>query len=193
MNLFSFANMREHATHLIYQATGWWGVAAQSALRQGHYNLIGTRHEHEELYLARFWLTPPAKLPDGTFDSGNSVLLHAFARGDDDQALHDHPWNFRTTILQGWYEEHLVPLEWTVHLKGFAAEQGFTGPPWDERIETRNVSESVIHQATDLHCIGKIAPYTWSLVVTESRHRSWGFYPPGQPWIGWREYLGKMK
>lgn len=35
-----------------------------------------------------------------------NIYLHKFAHGDDDRALHDHPWPSASLILDGRYREH---------------------------------------------------------------------------------------
>jgi hypothetical protein len=130
------------------------------------------------------WVSPPVLNKAGSrerFKAGNSLLLHYFFRGDDDQALHDHPWAFRTRILTGGYLEHLPPREWRPHDP--------KGPAWDKRIVPRNAGEEVVHMATDLHCVGVVQPGTFTLVDTGPREREWGFHPPGMPWINADDYL----
>lgn len=182
----------------------WWVHAAFDALTQGRMHLIPQRNDRDALYLARFWLTPPK--PDrndpGRWESAESVLLHYFATGDDDQALHDHPWNFQTTILAGEYDEHLPPYAWesvmpptTTWRRGHAHFtesdwKAMGGPAWNQRIETRRAGETIRRDRMDLHCVGRVAPGTWTLVRTGQRLRDWGFHPPGKPWVPWREFLG---
>jgi len=174
----------------------WHKDAALHAIGRGAFQVITTR-DGKSLYLLRCWLTiPRPQSPDGgdgsRWESGNSVLLHYFARGDDDQSLHDHPWNFTTRILAGGYIEHLPPESWRVahpsHRDGYRL--GIPGPDWEAVLRPRGAGDTIIHQAEDLHCVGSTAPGTWTLVSTGARRREWGFHPPGKPWIGYREYLG---
>lgn len=37
-----------------------------------------------------------------------SCYLHIFHRSDNEDALHDHPWDFVTFVIWGWYREHLA-------------------------------------------------------------------------------------
>jgi hypothetical protein len=64
--------------------------------------------EHIKGYMLRYWLfnrydrkTRRAIHPWIPL----SARVHHILREDDDRALHDHPWNARTFILQGWYDE----------------------------------------------------------------------------------------
>lgn len=179
----------------------WWVCAALEKLRCGHYFAITGRNDYD-LYLMRLWLSAPQVLAsdDGgeRFDSGDSILLHWFARGDDDEALHDHPWDFSTEILAGGYTEHLPTGGWLANAwlgKRLIAIDPHTlpGPDWQARTVRRNAGERVVKQATDLHCVGAVDPGTWTLVRTGPRVRDWGFHPPGRPWVPWRQYLDEAK
>lgn len=174
--------MVEYAT-----ADDWWKRAAAAAYAAGHSRIITGRNDGDA-YLLRFWLTPPEKGDDQGFESGNSVLLHVFARGDDDAALHDHPWDFQTTILSGGYWEHLPSAFWERYLAACTDVQ-LRGPQWNARREFRDTGATVRHQATDLHCVGEVLPNTVTLVRTGPRIRSWGFHPEGEPWVPYKQFL----
>lgn len=172
----------------------WYKDAALHAIGRHHYQVIHTR-DGKGLYLLRCWLTRPQKespRPEfgSQWESGNSVLLHYFARGDDDQSLHDHPWDFTTRILAGGYVEHLPPESWLAPLRWDGCPLGEPGPDWEAVLRPRGVGETIAHAAEDLHCVGKTEPGTWTMVTTGPRRREWGFHPPGKPWVGYREYLG---
>lgn len=151
----------------IYIQNGWQARAASRAMNCGDARLIEGRASNQ-IYLARFWLHSAKRLPDGQFDSGNSVLLHWIARDDDDGALHDHPWSFRSNIVSGGYVEEL---------------------PGGRRIE-RKCGDVFNRKATDLHRVVDVQPDTWTLVLTGPKERSWGFLPDGGTWTDWRTYLG---
>jgi hypothetical protein len=173
-----------------WQYSPFWGYQrAWRAIRDGRYQIITGRRD-AQVYLVRMWLVeePPlqehVRAGDGAaFESGSQVLLHYFARGDDDAALHDHPWNFTTTILQGGYYEHLPPFDWHPSDGG--------GPPWDQMRVLRRAGETIHRKATDLHCVGSIIPGTMTLVSTGPRIRPWGFFPPGKPWQLWTDFLAQ--
>ena len=158
----------------------WWHQAALEAYGRGNYRAITGRND-DAIYLLRFWLTPPQLGPDQGLESGDSILLHFFARGDDDQALHDHPWDFTTTILTGGYWEHLPPADWQ--------PDNPLGPAWNARTESRSPGQSVFRVAEQLHCVGQVFPGTVTLVRTGKRRRDWGFHPCGETWTPWRTYL----
>lgn len=169
----------------------WWEREAARAWLNRDAWVIPVRNG-TDVYFVRFWLSPAIRRQGSAggevIESGDSLLLHYFARGDDDAALHDHPWDFRTTILAGWYEEHLPPTEWQ---RG-TIDDG-PGPAWDKRRERRCAGDIVGHLSTDLHCVGDVSFGTWTLVRTGPRVRDWGFHPPGKPWIGYKAFLDERK
>lgn len=163
------------------RSTTWWEKAASDAVKQGFYRLIDSPTDHT-VYLARFWLTPPTLDPDGTFDSGDSVMLHYFGRPDHDRALHSHPWKgFRTTILSGGYCEELPPENWRVGSR--LGPKANANPVW------RVAGETIVHQPTDLHCVSALRPNTWTLMVTGPTVQRWHFHPEGEPIIDSEDYL----
>ena len=170
---------------ILKQPHTWWEQAAIEATIAGHsHHIIG--RQDESLYLSRFWLTSPIIDDRGRLESGNSTLLHFFHRGDDDEALHDHPWDFNTTVLSGGYTEQLPPpLVGMVYWK--------SGPELlSEYALKRRVGDRVFKKAHDLHMAMNPLPDTWTLVTTgaRSKNRDWGFHPPGKKWVPWQEYLG---
>lgn len=164
----------------------WWERLAALLVEEGRFWVYGTRTPGG-LYLARMWVSPPRlaapKSKDGSapYDAERSLLLHYFFRGDDDKALHDHPWWFRTQILAGGYHEHLPSVSWRPGSE--------LGPAWDKRVIFRAKDDVVVHQAADLHCVGLIEPGTFTLVQTGAEVREWGFHPPGKPWVPSRVFL----
>lgn len=171
----------------------WWAVAARSALLSGRAALHSTRDDANKLLFARFWLTPPRVGSSGRLDSGDSVLLHVLA-SPDSGALHSHPWDFTTTILNGWYSERLPTKDWQDEYSGSwirgekITATLMTGPETTELRHVR-VGQTIHHKATDIHSIAEVGEGTWTLVRTGPKERPWGFFPAGQPWIPYDQYL----
>lgn len=172
-------------------------TVALNCLERGWWKLIPTR-DGSGPYLFRFWPTAPRMRADGEADSGGGPRLHWMVRGDDDEALHDHPWDLWGRILQGGYHEHVPPADW-LNARG---EDRRRGPAWNECIVVRKTGDTFNHRAEDLHCVGElldpairpngtIDPMrgSWSEVQMGKRRRDWYFHPPGQPRVPWRDYL----
>ena len=170
----------------------WWFKAASDSIKRGHWVAI-TERDNDDLYLARFWLSNPelSTVPDREheYESGQSMMLHYFIRPDTDKALHDHPWDFSTTILTGSYQEHLPTDEWLKEFNILGNQEFILGPPWGDNIVTRTAGQTIHHKSTDLHCIGSIQEHTWSMVTTRERIARWGFHPEGEVWTESKEYL----
>jgi hypothetical protein len=99
-------------------------------------------------YMRRYWLLPMSwNLPF-------TIRVHHILLPDADPYLHDHPWNWRTIILRGWYfEEDVFGLK---HRR----LEGFTGG---------NTAET-------FHRIDRVSPGgVWTLFIMGRRRNAWGF------------------
>lgn len=117
--------------------------------------------ESENPYLRRWWLYREEK--------GPSVYLHQILRDDDDRALHDHPWDNVTLVLDGIVKDVSLYRE------------KILGP-----------GEVLHRRATDAHrleveCFDQGC--AWTLFVTGPKVREWGFLCQG----GWRHWKTFVK
>lgn len=106
--------------------------------------------------------------------AANNVFVHIFVRSDDDRALHDHPWGWRTVLLEGHYDE-FTPLD----------DANPAGP----RARCRREAGDVVYRAPEhSHCIALTggAP-ALTLFSTGPKVREWGFWCKGG-WRHWRDY-----
>ena len=94
------------------------------------------------------------------------VYLHRFLKSDEDRALHDHPYDNASWILDGEYVEHFAHDRSVVRTRG-------------ERIE--RVAETA-------HRVELISGPATTLFVTGPRRREWGFYCP-QGWRRWQDFV----
>lgn len=182
----------EHAAAAVLNSTvQWYHLLIGAKIRAGHYQAIPTR-DGKDLYLLRCWITTPRQSADYAerFESGESTLLHWFARGDDDAALHDHPWDFTTEIAAGHYVEHLPPPKWAIVRD---EHNRILGPAWDAHTVNRVQGDRIHHHAHDLHCVGQTQLGTVTIVHTGTRQREWGFHPPGRAWIAYRDYFAERR
>ena len=157
----------------------WWIIAAAQAIQRGHWICIPRRNDRLP-YLARYWLTPPKRDGDG-YSSSDSVLLHQFLAGDDDHALHSHPYDFCTTILSGGYTEATAPTPPSHRHHGPSEDQ------WHRR--DMRPGDRYSKDTTQLHAAEDPLPDTWSLFTTGPKTCSWGFHPPGRPWVPWKQFV----
>jgi hypothetical protein len=125
-------------------------------------------------YMERYWLFNPydnvsRKTKHAWFPI--SARIHFIRRPDEDNDLHDHPWNARTFILSGWYEEIREDGKRIVRSAG----------------ETARLSFGEYHRITEIACGG-----VWTLFVTGKFRGVWGFKVGGEKVPFW-EYLKDKK
>lgn len=108
-------------------------------------------------------------------DNRENVYIHRFLRGDDDRALHDHPWAWETILLDGEYLE-IKPVDDRVPLGAFVTHHRHPG----DRVTSPN--------ANSPHRIKLIAGQpALTFFITGARTRDWGFWCD-QGWTHWREF-----
>lgn len=94
-----------------------------------------------------------------------NVYLHHMLRSDDDRALHDHPWDNRSLLIDGSYIE-VTP---TASVR-------------------RQAGDIIERKATDAHRLVLIDDKpVISLFMTGPITREWGFHCP-QGWRHWRDF-----
>lgn len=141
------------------------------AQRTPYFHIAG----EDGLYMRRWWLMPRWTLKED--EQGHlmpkawmpfSVRVHHICRPDHDRDLHDHPFNYRTVILRGWYVEENVFGDVA------ARPQGMT----------------VSATANTFHRIAEVSPGgVWTLFFMGRRTNTWGFLVDGRK-VHWRQYLG---
>ena len=114
--------------------------------------VIGTP---ESPYMRRWWVIPRNRI--------FNVYLHNIVRGDDDRALHDHPWWNVSILLRGHYRE--VTPRGTFY---------------------RGRGSIILRHAVSAHRLEVDGP-TWSLFITGPNVRTWGFHCP-KGWVPWQQF-----
>lgn len=153
-----------------------------------------TSRDGSETYMHRWWLfNPYTKDADGNTGPARwswlpSARVQHILRADDDEHLHDHPWDARTCILRNWYEEErpitdgdVIPPN-AIRLArapdgqsriAFLRCRGYTGPV----------------RFNSYHRISEVAPGgVYTLWITWKYQDTWGFMVDGKK-VPWREYL----
>jgi len=123
------------------------------AVRRPYFHL---KRPNGEVYMHRWWAR---KEPDAHW-TGIAARLHHIALPDDDRDLHDHPYDYRTIILKGWYIEET--LNGTVLHKA---------------------GSTVAHPATHYHSIREVSPGgVWTLFIYRYKrpNNRWGFLVDGR-------------
>lgn len=153
------------------------------------YKHITARNDPSDVYMGRWWLFNPYPPEDGK-DTRSwlrkrlpSVRIHHIRRPDDAGPLHDHPWNARTTLLRGWYDE----------------ERPYTTPMFRVRVDGEGGARNLYRRERgytgrllfgQYHRIREVAPDgVWTLFITWKKQGTWGFLVDGAK-VPWRKYLG---
>lgn len=101
------------------------------------------------------------------------LYLHKICRSDEDNHMHDHPWNFASLILSGSY-----------------LEKYFVAGNWGEEIErVRKPGNMVRHHHTDVHKLSLSTPFVWTLVFASGKVQPWGY----QTQFGWIDHVSYRK
>lgn len=134
-----------------------------------------------DLYMERFWLFNP--YPDTGASGADrkpwrfpiSIRVHHIVLPDQDRDLHDHPWNARTVILRGEYEE-----ERQEHFDGVPFQIPYLRLPGT----TATLKYGEYHRITSVSRGG-----VWTLFITGKYRGTWGFLVDDVK-VQWRKYLG---
>lgn len=146
--------------------------------------------EGKSVYLARFYLFGKPKTvfdSDGEPKEGDteyslpiSLMLHKFHRGDNDLALHNHPWLWSySLILAGGYREERRVLAGGREVVATCTFLPFTG----NRI-----------LANDFHRVDLLEKDCWSLFLAGPKTQSWGFWDRDTgEYTPWRQFISRRR
>jgi len=96
-----------------------------------------------------------------------ALRLHHIMLPDPDRDLHDHPFDFWSLILWGWYAERVIGL------------------PAPRIYSPLSINAKI---AEHPHRISACSPHgVWTLVWAGPRRRKWGFVAR-EGWVPWDEY-----
>lgn len=127
-----------------------------------------------EAYLDRFIV----------YFGGPCVRLHRFWRGDDDRAVHDHPWDFWTFPLTDYLERLedgslQIVRKFRLHYRPAEYKHFVIGPVRPDWLELTKVPVWAALRDHD--------PF-WTIVFAGFRRRKWGFWPDPNTFIYWRDW-----
>ena len=139
----------------------WWSF----------YTIIKDRDEDED-YLERYYLFSTRWLKPFIPSWSYRVVLHRTLRSDID-GLHDHPWSWKSRILEGGYQEDTPggPF-WR------APEHGWRSRTGEDYHRLVLVPDRL-----------KPDEQVWSLFVMGPRYKDWGFLDKEGKWVHHQEYF----
>lgn len=178
---------------LLWRAVAWLVTrerVAQWLIRwaQRHPYAAITSRDGTDVYMWRGWVfNPYGKDAAGEITAPRwtwlpSIRVHHILRADDDDHMHDHPWNARTIVLRGRYMEDRPPAQGE---RVFIDE--FGDPMPSMYLRERGYTGRVLFG--QYHRISAVPPGgVWTLWFTWGKQGTWGFLVDGKK-VPWREYL----
>lgn len=152
-----------------------------------------TSRDGSELYMDRWWFfNPYGKGPNNETLPARwswlpSIRVHHILRADDDEHLHDHPWDARTIVLRGWYLEERP-----------ASDDMRTGELLDQLVDYKDglrIATKRTHGYTgpvkfnQFHRIAEVSPGgVYTLWFTWKYQGTWGFEVDGVK-VPYKTYL----
>lgn len=142
-----------------------------------------TGRSSDDLYMDRWWVfNPYSKDAEGKQLPARwrwlpSIRVHHIVRPDDDGYMHDHPWDARTIVLQGWYEEERP-------YTGIGNDVGIryvAGESWPRQIHRRARGYTGPVRVGQFHRISAVSPGgVHTLWFTWGTSKGWGFLVDGK-------------
>lgn len=159
------------------------------------YSHIGSA-DSADTYMFRYWVfNPYGKDAAGEITAPRwtwlpSIRLHRIMRPDQDQDLHDHPWNARTIVMLGEYDEER-PVDLDAARKDGKPFMVIWAGGDDARLRhTRRAGYTGRLLFGQYHRITRVSDGgAWTLFFTWRKRGTWGFMVNGKK-VPWREYLG---
>lgn len=121
-----------------------------------------------------------------------TVFLHHFLDSDQEEELHNHPWNFAVSLILvgGYVEERRVNGVFRAVL-GYGSVEGVGHGIVEGVTTTRDVLPGRINviRANDFHRAILRERDAWTLFVTFKKEQSWGFWSKKTgEFVPWRRY-----
>ena len=143
---------------LLFKALIWIG------LHWKHFDIVKTVEGEEVLYLRRWFIWRCRWF---------NIFLHYIPQPDSDRDPHDHPWDFRSLLLRGGYDEDVY----------------MRIPPKHVNVTNyRRAPALGKREAETIHQITRVLPGTFTLLLTGPYRRQWGFLTD-EGWVHWKKYL----
>lgn len=142
----------------------------------------------ERPYMLRWYVTPWRRTNWGR--RLPAIYLHMILRSDDDRALHCHPWENLSWLLEGQYIEHRIAAG------GIHERQLMEAGDLKVRLATTAHRLELVKTTARVTGDPELGNYTetkerpcWSLFFTGFRRRIWGFHCAEQGrWVPYDEF-----
>ncbi len=156
-----------------------------------------TPYFHLTGYMDRWWLFNPYGNSLGEDDASRhqpkypgwpSIRVHHILREDLARDMHDHPWDARTIILKGWYDEERLEPVVRMESVPFGCGEGVVYTRDEVVTHMRMPGDTATINHEDYHNIKAVSKGgVWTLFFTWEYKGTWGFLVDGKK-VPWREY-----
>ena len=129
----------------------------------------------------RWWQRALAWLP--------CTYVHRFVASDDDEELHNHPWEATSLILAGGYVE-----ERRLHVEPFRSREGNVVPLVQRKTILQEFTPWKLNYifADTFHKVTLIEDDAWTIIVCGKKVGSWGFWnPKTSEFLHWKAHVAK--
>lgn len=163
--------MKQGIWRMIANVVTWGPIRAwiiRRAMKTPYFHLTG--------YMERWWFFNPTQRDTKTRRWNwipFAIRVHHILRRDEDEHEHNHPWEARTIILDGWYVEQRNDSNPRISLR----DVGYTGA----------IGAKQFHRILDVSRGG-----VWTLFIMYKFRGEWGFNVKGK-FIPYKEYEHKRK
>lgn len=175
--------LRFQVPNILWKAVAWCvsrepvaDYLIKRAMRTPYFHLPG--------YMDRFWLfnryseVGTSTVIPKRFDWIPSIRIHHILREDYARDMHDHPWDARTIILKGHYQEERL------------TQTRVQGDPWPQIITgyIRAKGDTATLNFGEYHNITRVSEGgVWTMFITYKYRGTWGFWVNGKK-VPHREY-----
>lgn len=189
---------------MMVKLIGW--LASRECIMQWLFSMAAEYghlyNTEEEVYMGRWSLVKTGSLASSvlSFITGgmyDHVRIHWIREPDHDRELHDHPFNYRTFVMDGWYTERFIPGDGGTLING-AALRGWQGsgkrlPPHAltglDQVRLMSKGKSAACPLGQFHRVANVSDGgVWTLFFMGADHGKWGFLVDGR-WMASRDFF----
>lgn len=106
-----------------------------------------------------------------------NIYVHGIYKEDEEAHMHDHPWNYLSIVLRGYFSEKILNYD-VITAYGKVSRDGKPREWKSRRLEEKVVGPSsfIYRKAETFHKITKLhSNSVYTLFFTGKRKREWGY------------------
>lgn len=159
---------------MLWKILAWYLVRHPLVTGRLLLQAMKTPYYHLDGYMQRWWLIEPLwGVPASEQGPISGSRFHEILRADKERHPHNHPWEFRSIILQGWYVEEIMRPDGSVYTVKRKAGR------------SHRCEHGTYHRIIEVSDGGVLT----LVILGRKQPNSWGFWVNGVH-VNWRDYLG---